>query len=102
MATEFGPSVTPQYHGHIRPSRVLGNPGERRGAPLLLLGRTAALADWSIVGSRGIVADGHGANPSLLIPTTQRTGVDETDEPDAKHLVTGLRDTEKHQPDGPQ
>jgi hypothetical protein len=55
-----------------------------------------------MVGSRGTVADGHGANPSLLIPTTQRTGVDEMDQPDAKCLVTGLRDTAKHQPDGPQ
>ena len=55
-----------------------------------------------MVGSRGLDADGHGASPSLLIPTTQRTGVDETDQPDAKYLVTGLRNTEKHQLDGPQ
>lgn len=55
--------------------------------------------DWL---AQGIVADGHGADPSLLIPTTQRTGVDEMDKPDAKHLVTGSRSTAKHQPDGQQ
>jgi hypothetical protein len=55
-----------------------------------------------MVGSRSLDNGWRGANPSLLIPTTQRTGVDEMDEPDAKCLVTGLRDTAKHQPDGPQ